>query len=140
MYLGRTPIKGVTFSEEEQEKYGIGSIPNIYEFTNNKLGWLDVENICKLTFEELVLNEESRNKAIVMLVDYLFNDIEYKDVDKSMLLETIKINIDPKSSGTFRKGSIGDWKEEFNEEHKNAFKEIAGELLIKLGYETDYNW
>ncbi len=39
-----------------------------------------------------------------------------------------------------RKGISGDWRNKFSEEHKARFKEIAGDLLIELGYEKDYNW
>ncbi len=43
-------------------------------------------------------------------------------------------------SGTFHEGKIGSWKKYFNEEHKKAFKEIAGQCLIDLGYEKDFDW
>jgi len=43
-------------------------------------------------------------------------------------------------SHTFRKGQIGSWKEEFTEEHKKMFKDVAGKLLIELGYEKDMDW
>lgn len=41
---------------------------------------------------------------------------------------------------TFRKGVIGDWQSHFSAEHKQVFKEIAGQLLIDLGYEQDLDW
>ena len=40
----------------------------------------------------------------------------------------------------FRKGISGDWKNHFNEEHKEYFKKEFGEVLIKLGYEKDSSW
>jgi hypothetical protein len=40
----------------------------------------------------------------------------------------------------YRKGIPGDWKNYFTEGHKRLFKEIAGNLLIDLGYEKDFNW
>ena len=39
-----------------------------------------------------------------------------------------------------RKGVSGDWRNKFTPEHKARFKEIAGDLLIELGYEKDKNW
>ncbi len=45
----------------------------------------------------------------------------------------------PRSS-TFRKGMIGDWRNHFKDEHKAAFKDLAGEELVALGYERDLNW
>ena len=41
---------------------------------------------------------------------------------------------------TFRKGGIGDWKDIFGWHHKLAFKASAGDLLIQLGYEQDFEW
>lgn len=41
---------------------------------------------------------------------------------------------------TFNEGQIGSWKKYFNKKHKQAFKKIAGQLLIDLGYERDLNW
>jgi len=40
----------------------------------------------------------------------------------------------------FRKGIAGDWKNHFNQQHIDYFKEQYGDLLIKLGYEKDKNW
>jgi hypothetical protein len=40
----------------------------------------------------------------------------------------------------FRKGIAGDWKNHFNQQHIDYFKEQYGDLLIKLGYEQDKNW
>jgi hypothetical protein len=41
---------------------------------------------------------------------------------------------------TFRKGQIGGWREEFSEEHERTAREIAGPLLVELGYEADREW
>lgn len=40
----------------------------------------------------------------------------------------------------FRKGIVGDWKNYLKESHKSRFKEVAGDKLIELGYETDLDW
>jgi hypothetical protein len=48
--------------------------------------------------------------------------------------------IQPKKSHTFRSGKTGGWKEYFTEEHKSLFKEMAGDLLVRLGYETTNDW
>ena len=40
----------------------------------------------------------------------------------------------------FRKGVSGDWRNLFTERDKQIYKEEAGELLIKLGYEKDNDW
>src|SRR5215203_5415770 len=44
------------------------------------------------------------------------------------------------SSSFYRKGIAGDWRNYFSEEDRRVFKEEAGELLIRLGYEEDLDW
>ena len=46
----------------------------------------------------------------------------------------------PGCLNTFRTGQIGSWKYYFNKKHKKVFKKIAGQLLIDLGYEKDFEW
>jgi hypothetical protein len=41
---------------------------------------------------------------------------------------------------TFRKGTIGGWQTHFTDVHKRVFKDLAGQLLIDLGYEQDLDW
>jgi hypothetical protein len=39
-----------------------------------------------------------------------------------------------------RKGIAGDWRNHFSDDQKRLFKELAGEVLIRLGYEKDDCW
>jgi sulfotransferase 6B1 len=43
-------------------------------------------------------------------------------------------------TATFRKGQIGSWKRYFSPDDKKLFKQVAGQLLIDLGYEKDLAW
>jgi hypothetical protein len=40
----------------------------------------------------------------------------------------------------YRKGIAGDWKNHFSAADKSVFKDIAGDLLIRLGYEQNLAW
>ena len=44
------------------------------------------------------------------------------------------------ASPTFRTGQIGGWRQHFEPRHREAFKEVAGQLLVDLGYERDLDW
>lgn len=44
------------------------------------------------------------------------------------------------SGSFFRKGVQGDWKGVFNERDRKIYKQRAGQLLVKLGYERDLDW
>jgi hypothetical protein len=48
--------------------------------------------------------------------------------------------IQPKKSHTFRSGKTGGWREHFTDEHKKLFKDMTGDLLLKLDYEKDDDW
>ena len=41
---------------------------------------------------------------------------------------------------TFRAGKTGSWKTYFIDDHKKLFKDVAGDLVVKLGCEKDNNW
>lgn len=41
---------------------------------------------------------------------------------------------------TARKGVVGDWKNYFSEKHKERFKKLCGDALIRSGYENSLNW
>jgi hypothetical protein len=43
-------------------------------------------------------------------------------------------------SRTFRSGTAGGWRERFTPEHKRLFLDVAGDLLVQLGYERNDNW
>lgn len=44
------------------------------------------------------------------------------------------------ASLTYRKGEIGDWKNHFTETHRRAFKDVAGDILLRLNYEDNSDW
>jgi hypothetical protein len=48
--------------------------------------------------------------------------------------------IEPRKSHTFRSGKRAGWREEFTAQHQRRFCEIAGDLLIRLGYERNHDW
>lgn len=39
-----------------------------------------------------------------------------------------------------RSGRPGEWREVFTDDHRSHFKEASGDLLIRLGYESDNSW
>jgi sulfotransferase 6B1 len=72
------------------------------------------------------------------IIRYL--EIENDSKRLNPMIEKMQSNVSPIKSPTFRKGQAGIWKKEFDEEIKNHFKNVAGGLLIELGYEKDYDW
>jgi hypothetical protein len=40
----------------------------------------------------------------------------------------------------YRKGIVGDWRNHFSAEDTRVFREVAGDMLVRLGYESDVRW
>jgi hypothetical protein len=101
------------------------------------LGWLDQPEVLCLRFEDLILD---RQDALSRLLDYLESRGAAFQGARAQAIETLSQAIAPKKSGTFRKGQPGNWREHFSQANKAFFKESAGDLLIRLGYETHNDW
>ena len=52
----------------------------------------------------------------------------------------IAANARSSKTQTFRTGRIRNWETIFDDDLKEAFRLIAGDLLIDLGYETGMDW
>ena len=42
--------------------------------------------------------------------------------------------------GHVRSGRPGEWRDQFGPDHVRRFKELTGDLVVRLGYETDGDW
>lgn len=101
------------------------------------LGWLDEPAVLCLRFEDLILERQS---SLNKLLDYLETRGYTPTLPRPQAVAALEQAIVPKKSGTFRKGKPGNWKEHFSEQNKTLFKELAGDLLVRLGYETSMDW
>ncbi len=110
--------------------------PNIAERFAPYLGWLDQPQVLTLHFEELI---QDRVGALNRILDHFLARVPLP-TPRSLILESLEASINPTKSPTFRSGKTGEWKKYFAPEHKKIFKDVAGDLLIKLGYEKDNDW
>lgn len=101
------------------------------------LAWLDCPAMLSLRFEELI---QQREQAIQKLLDFLQLHGFVPDIGREEAVALLQTNIQPKKSGTFRKGQPGNWREHFSPENIRVFKEYTGDLLMRLGYETSPDW
>jgi hypothetical protein len=61
-------------------------------------------------------------------------------ISREEAIRVLQASIDPGRSPTFRSGKAGGWRTQFSQENKQIFKDIAGDLLIQLGYESNHDW
>jgi hypothetical protein len=110
--------------------------PNIADRFAPYLGWLDQPFVMKIHFEDLI---NDRAATLNRISDHFLARAALP-VPRPLILESLESSINPSRSPTFRSGKTGEWKKHFTQEHKKIFKEAAGDLLVKLGYENDYDW
>jgi sulfotransferase 6B1 len=113
--------------------------PNIADRFAPYLGWLDQPTVMKIHFEDLV---NGRVAALNCIIDHFLSRVPLseKRTPRPLILESLETSINPRRSPTFRSGKTGEWRKYFTQEHKQIFKDTAGDLLIRLGYEKDNNW
>ncbi|HLO32986.1 MAG TPA: sulfotransferase domain-containing protein, partial [Anaerolineales bacterium] len=99
--------------------------------------WLEQEHVMCIRFEDLIHNREAT-------LDAMLDEIEstgYKiPTPRQKALSILAEAIQPDKSHTFRSGKTGGWREHFTDEHKQLFKAVAGDLLVRLGYEKSNDW
>jgi hypothetical protein len=113
--------------------------PKIDEYYRKFLGWMKQSNVLTVTFEDLMISDDSKVETIHKLVEFLWEGL-IPAVPLDQMIKRMADNIKQNESPTFRNGKIGGWHNEFDDEIKEAFKAVAGDLLIELGYEKNYNW
>jgi hypothetical protein len=110
--------------------------PNIAERFAPYLDWLDHTEVLAIHFEDLI---NDRAAILTRIMDHLLARLPLQ-ASRDLILESLESAINPAKSPTFRSGKTGEWKKHFTEEHKSIFKEAAGDLLIRLGYERADDW
>ncbi len=99
--------------------------------------WLEQPNVMCIRYEDLVDRRESTLASMLDEVERTGYKIPTpRETAAAILVEAIQ----PKKSRTFRVGRTGNWKEYFTDEHKRLFKDVAGDLLVRLGYEASNDW
>ncbi len=99
--------------------------------------WLEQRNVMCIRFEDLIDHRDVTLKAMLDEVEKTGYKIP---TPREKALSVLADAIQPKKSHTFRSGKTGGWRGHFTAEHKKLFKDVAGDLLIRLGYEAENDW
>jgi hypothetical protein len=111
--------------------------PNISARFEPYLTWLERPEVLTLRFEDFITQKE---ETLGTILDHaVARGFRYRG-ERETAVDLLSSAIDPQRSPTFRSGKVGAWKEHFTTEHKRLFKQVAGDLLVKLGYESDQSW
>ncbi len=111
--------------------------PDIAERLAPYLGWLERSEVLTVRFEEFM---QDRTAALGRVFDHaVTHGFEYKG-SKAQAVQTLSDQIAPERSPTFRKGKVGGWQAHFTPAHKDLFKQVTGDMLVRLGYAQDMDW
>jgi sulfotransferase 6B1 len=110
--------------------------PDIADRFAPYMGWINQPNVLSIHFEDLI---EDRTATLNRIIDHFLARVPLL-TGRPLILQALETSINPTKSPTFRSGKTGEWKKHFTLEHKKIFKEVAGDLLIKLGYERNNDW
>jgi sulfotransferase 6B1 len=99
--------------------------------------WLEQKYVMCIRFEDLINNRDATLSAMLDEVQKTGYRIP---TSREKALAVLTDAIQPGKSHTFRSGKTGGWKQHFTAEHKILFKDVAGDLLVRLGYEKNNDW
>ena len=111
--------------------------PDIGKRFLENLPWLTSPNVLAVRFESLA-RMESRTQTLGSIGQYLLGD-KFHRIQREVIL-AMESGCNPSHSKTFRKGTGGEWKNYLSQTQKKIFKDCAGQILIDLGYEKDFDW
>jgi hypothetical protein len=101
------------------------------------LQWLKTQYVLCLRFEDFINRPQETFGAMLDEVEKTGYRIPTQRREASRILAQ---SIQPRKSRTFRSGKVGGWREHFAPEHKRLFLDVAGDLLVSLGYEKGDDW
>jgi hypothetical protein len=120
------------------DEYGRGQ-DSIAERLERYLPWLSTPGVLVVRFEDLVGaaggGSRERQDAAVEAVG--------RHVDRALRPDQVRAvagRVWSDKSSTFREGRIGGWRDKLTPEQIALFKDVAGDQLIALGYETGRDW
>jgi hypothetical protein len=111
--------------------------PNVRTRFEPFFGWLENKAVLSLHYEDFI---HKRRSTIAKVLDHASERGFPLMVGREAAIDSLIVSIDPARSPTFRSGKTGGWKDHFTAEHKRLFKQIGGDLLIRLGYESNDDW
>ena len=111
--------------------------PNITARFSRYHGWLKHKDCLAIRYEDLV--SDSRAAVIQQMAELYARHIG-SNIDIDACVRAMTAAIAPQKSHTFRSGKKSGWRKEFTPELRRLFDQVAGDLLIELGYERDHSW
>jgi sulfotransferase 6B1 len=114
-----------------------GTLPDMAAWTWRFLPWEMWPGAIPFRYEELV-DPGGQRAALGQLADALIGPDTPRQRERA--IERGCAAISGRDNITFRRGVIGAWREEFDPETRELARDVLGDVLIALGYETGLDW
>lgn len=101
------------------------------------LPWLERKEVLALRYEDLLAELST---WLGRIFDHAVERGFHYDGERGTAVTALAAAVQPERSPTFRSGKSGGWRQHFKAEHTALFKELCGDLLVRLGYEQNQNW
>jgi sulfotransferase 6B1 len=111
--------------------------PNVAARFGRYQAWLGRDDCLAIRFEDLRSDQQS---AIIEQMATFYSRKSNTALDVETCARAMAAHVAPHKSHTFRSGKKAGWQWEFTAEHRHRFAELAGNLLIQLGYEPNHDW
>lgn len=127
-----TSIEGVTSTSSHP------ALCNIRERFDGIIAWNAHPNAYVTRFEKLI-GPQGHGSREAQLSDLrgMLRHLGLEMTDNRLRMITGRIY---GGTRTFTRGQWGRWRADFDEDHRQACKELIGDLLVELGYEQDLHW
>jgi hypothetical protein len=119
------------------------SLPGFCQWVDRWHEVRDPERSIAIRYEDILSEPHTTLRRILELYELPATDDQIDEMVERNRFDKLsggrEVGQEQKNS-FFRKGKAGDWKNHFSEQHKAECKKVAGDWLIRYGYETDLNW
>ena len=111
------------------------------EWRNYVLAWMKC-GVATIRYEDFLQDTPSTLRAVLDGLGLTVGDAELQQAIDANTKAKLKQALDKahKYNTFIRKGVSGDWEHYFNRENVRTFKDLAGDILIQLGYENSLHW
>jgi len=143
LHPGRDAYQGMSFDEVlEAVIVGVDKYPGVMARWKLYAPWLEVDWVHKIRFEDARNEPEAVAEDIIRYgfsrwqLGHLHEVVVNEDAVSAAIGAMVARGQQREQSLTFRKGNVGDWRQEFTERHKRLFQETdKNGWLVRLGYE-----
>ena len=91
----------------------------------------------ELRYEDALRDEESMFRSLFRHYGFRWSEVLVSaEIARRYSLEIVRSYED----GHVRSGQPGEWRASFGPEHVAYFKELTGDLVVRLGYESNMDW